>query len=94
MFAIELENDGIVRLAGRLDAAEAEVARGVFRKLTGSVTVDCERLEYISSAGLSVLVEAYKRLSASGHGLRLTRLQPRVRNVFAYSGLDRILRIE
>ena len=94
MFEIELRADGTVRLAGRLDAAEADGARSVFRTLSGPVTVDCERLEYISSAGLTVLVEAFKRLRASGHGIRLTRLQPRVRNVFTYSGLDRILPIE
>ena len=91
---IHLDSNGTVRLDGRLDAAEAENARDVFRTLNGPVTVNCEKLEYISSAGLSVLVETYKRLSTSGHSLRLTGMQPRVRSVFALSGLDRILKIE
>jgi anti-anti-sigma factor len=62
--------------------------------VNGPVIVDCNKLEYISSAGLSVLVETYKRLSAAGHSLRLTGMQPRVRTVFSLSGLDRILKID
>jgi anti-anti-sigma regulatory factor len=36
----------------------------------------------------------HKRLLAAGHALRITHLQPRVRNVFTFAGLDRILKIE
>jgi len=93
MFQIEAK-EGTIKIAGRLDAAEADRAREVFRAQNQTLTVDCAGLEYISSAGLSVLVEAYKRLSASGHSIRLVRLQPRVRNVFTYAGLDRILPLD
>jgi anti-anti-sigma factor len=93
-FDIQLDSSGTVLVSGRLDAAEAENARDLLRTLNGPVIVNCEKLEYISSAGLSVLVETYKRLTATGHALRLTGMQPRVRNVFALSGLDRILTIE
>ena len=93
MFQIET-HEGTVTLAGRLDAAEAEGARDVFLKLGGPLVVDCSRLEYISSAGLGLLVEAHKRLAAAGQSMRLVRLQPRVRNVLAYAGLDRILVVE
>lgn len=87
-------HEGTVTLAGRLDAAEAETAHAAFRALQGPLVVDCDRLEYISSAGLGLLVEAHKRLTAAGQTMRLVRLQPRVRNVLAYAGLDRILRVE
>jgi len=33
-------------------------------------------------------------LKAAGKEFRLTQMQPRVRNVFMYSGLDRVLTIE
>lgn len=94
MFAMQIEADGMVRLSGRLDASEAERAIDGLDAMTGPVTLDCSNLEYISSAGLSVMLVTHKRLTAAGHALRLTNLQPRVRNVFMYSGLHRILQIE
>lgn len=94
MFDIQVEANGIVRLSGRLDAAESDHAQRVLRGLDTSLTLDCSKLDYISSAGIGVLIEAYKRLHASGHSLKLVHLLPRVRNIFTYAGLDRILTIE
>ena len=94
MFTMSVEPDGVVRLSGRLDASEAERVVDDLGTITGPVTLDCTHLEYISSAGLSVMLVTHKRLLAAGHALRLTNLQPRVRNVFTYAGLHRILQIE
>jgi anti-sigma B factor antagonist len=94
MFEIQVVEDGRVTLKGRLDAAESDRALAVLRRLDRPLTVDFSGLDYISSAGIGVLIETYKRLTASGHTLKLVNLLPRVRNVFAYAGLDRILTIE
>ena len=94
MFSMRFDPDGVVRLSGRLDASEAERANDELDAITGPMTLDCSNLEYISSAGLSVVLVTHKRLTAAGHGLRVTNLQPRVRNVFTYAGLHRILHIE
>ena len=94
MFAMLVEPDGVVRLSGRLDASEADQAIDGFEAITGPVTVDCSNLEYISSAGLSVVLVTHKRLIAAGHALRLVNLRPKVRNVFTYSGLHKVLQIE
>ncbi len=94
MLDIQIGEAGRVKLAGRLDAAEAERAQAALRPLLEPVTVDMSGLEYISSAGIGVLIETYKRLHAAGHAFKLVGLQPRVRNVFAYAGLDRLLTIE
>ena len=94
MLDIQVEDHGIVRLAGRLDASESDRALKVLKTIETSLTLDCSQLDYISSAGIGVFVETYKRLHASGHGFKLVHLMPRVRNIFAYSGLDRILTIE
>ena len=93
MLEIHLTDPGQVRLEGRLDAAEAERLGATFRTLGGPITVDLAGLEYISSAGIAVLLDTFKRLRADGHAFRLVNLQPRVRNVFAYAGLDRLLDI-
>jgi len=94
MFDIEILAEGNVKLIGRLDAAEADRAQQIFRGFNQPLTADFTDLEYISSAGIGVLIETYKRLTAAGHAFRLTNMKPRVRNVFAYAGLDRLLQIE
>jgi len=94
MFEIRVLEPGTIRLAGRLDASEAErVAQELFA-IQGSVRMDCSELDYISSAGIGVLIELFKRLQTSGHTLTLVNLLPRVRNIFRYAGLDRLLTIE
>ena len=94
MFRLDRAKDGTVRLVGRLDAAEADQATTAFAALEGPVVADCSELEYISSAGISVLMVTYKRLHQKGHTLKLQSLQPRVRNVFVYSGLAPMLGID
>lgn len=94
MFRLEPDGPGRVRLIGRLDAAEADAAAKDFAVLEGPIVADCSALEYISSAGISVLLLTYKRLTAAGHSLRLAEVAPRIRNVFVYSGLAKLLGIE
>ena len=93
-FRMDKGASGVVKLVGRLDAAEADQATAAFAALDGPVVADCSELEYISSAGISVLMVTYKRLHQKGHTLRLQSVQPRVRNVFVYSGLAPMLGIE
>ena len=93
MFEIRVLETGAVQLRGRLDAAEADRALEALNQLPGPLTLDCAELEYISSAGISVIMQVYGRLSSSGSRLQLVALTPRVRNVFAYAGLDKLLDI-
>lgn len=93
MLELNPEKNGVVRLRGRLDAAEAERALATLEKLPGPLTLDCTELEHISSAGLSVIVRTYKRLSAQASSLSVVGVMPRVRNVFVYAGLDKLLGI-
>lgn len=93
MFEIRTGAEGQLFLSGRFDAAESDHAQRVFRGLSASTTVDCSGLDYISSAGIAVIMDAYKRLSSGGHALRLEKVTPRVRNVLFYAGLDRLLGI-
>ncbi len=94
MFDIRVDEGGQVRLSGRLDAAEADYALEVLDTVESAVTLDCAELEYISSAGIGVIMETYKRLLKRGQGLKLVHLAPRVRNVLRFAGLDRVLQIE
>jgi anti-sigma B factor antagonist len=94
MFEMRTEDGGLIRLSGRLDAAEADQALEDLQQVAGPMTLDLTGLTYISSAGLAVVVQVYKRLHAAGHDLRLVNLQPKVRNVFTYAGLHKLLNIE
>ena len=94
MFNILVQDGGQVQVQGRLDAAESDRALQIFRGLAlGPLVIDCSGLDYISSAGIAVLMDTYKRLTGAGHALQLVNLTPRVRNVFTYAGLDRLLGI-
>jgi stage II sporulation protein AA (anti-sigma F factor antagonist) len=93
MFEIRVAPDGQVVISGRLDAADSDRALQVFRGLSRPTTVDCAGLDYISSAGIAVIMGAYKRLSGGGHALKLVNVTPRVKNVFVYAGLDKLLGI-
>jgi anti-sigma B factor antagonist len=94
MLSVEVGTDGVVRLAGRLDAAQAPAAQAALDRVNGHVTLDCRQLEYISSAGLGVLLKTQKRLLGSAGKLRLNGLSPHIRDVFVYSGFDQIFEIE
>lgn len=93
MLELRVMEAGRVQLEGRLDAAESDRALDVLKDLAGPVTLDCEGLEYISSAGISVVLQIWKKLNAQGSKLSLVGLRPRVRNVFVYAGLDKMLDI-
>ena len=94
MLAIDFGADGKVVIAGRLDAAQAAAAQTFLDKVQGPVTIDCSKLEYISSAGLGVLLKTQKRLLASAGKLRLAGVNPHIRDIFQYSGFDQIFEIE
>ena len=93
MFSIRSESGDRIRLCGRLDASQADKAREVLDGVTGSCTLDLSELEYISSAGLRVLLETQRRLKDSGHELKLARLQERIRDLFRVAGFDYVFDI-
>jgi anti-anti-sigma factor len=94
MLAIEYGANGEVVIAGRLDAAQCSAAQTFLDRVQGPVTLDCSRLEYISSAGLGVLLKTQKRLLASAGKLRITGVNRHLQDIFQYSGFDQIFEIE
>jgi len=93
MLAIERNAEGVVVVVGRLDAAQSPALQAFLDKVQGPITLDCAKLEYVSSAGLGVLLQAQKRLMASGGKLRLVGVNRHVCDIFKYSGFDRIFEI-
>lgn len=85
----------IVAISGSLDShSSAEAQKAIDAVLTAGsrrVAIDFSALDYISSAGLRVLLGAAKQLRASGGSLRTFGLNHSVREVFEISGFATIL---
>ena len=94
MFEIELSSPGTVVVKGRLDAAQAEKAENFLDALEGSFVIDLSGLEYISSAGLGVLLKNHKRFSRTGGSLKLVSVNKHINDIFRYSGFDKLFEIE
>ena len=94
MLAIDFGQGGVVVVSGRLDASQSPAAQQFLDGVKGTVTLDCSGLEYISSAGLGVLLKTQKRLLAANGKLRLTGLKPHLRDIFTYSGFDQLFEID
>jgi anti-anti-sigma factor len=96
---IAIENEKIdeitaVSIKGRLDsvtAPEMEThCRALIEKGETRILIDLDGLEYISSAGLRVLLVIAKSVKAKSGTLVLCRLAPIVREVMEISGFDKI----
>ncbi len=93
MFDIRLGDDGEVVLTGRLDAAQSPRAQEFLDGLDQPRVVDMAALDYISSAGLGVLMKTQKRLMAGGSGLKLINVNQHIGDIFRFSGFDQIFEI-
>ena len=63
-------------------------------EVDGAKTVDFMELEYISSAGLGVLLKTQKRLAENGASLKIINVNNHINDVFRYSGFNAIFDIE
>lgn len=85
-----------IQLSGRLDTNTAPQLEGEIKTgLTGvdKLVLDFAGLEYISSAGLRVLLSAQKIMSKRG-GMKVTHVNEVVAEVFDITGFVDILDIE
>ena len=94
MLDIRIDDDGTVFLAGRLDASQVDQAKQILGRLTESTVADFSGLEYISSAGIGVILVTFKRLHDAGKTFKLVNMTDRIKNVFQYAGLDKVFMIE
>ena len=88
------EDNLIISLDGRLDTITApEFEEFLKSNLSGIkiVTIDCEKLVYISSAGLRVLLSLNKKFKNS---LTLVKVQELVMEVLEVTGFTDILNIQ
>ena len=94
----EKENEiSIFKLQGRLDSNTApDFEKRVFDAIEdGSkhMVLDFENLDYISSAGLRVILKTSKHLKVSDGTIVICSMQDYVREVFEIAGFDALLPI-
>jgi len=85
-----------IALEGRLDTTTApQLEQELKSDLEGlsELTLDLEKLEYISSAGLRVLLSAQKVMSKQG-AMKLTHVNDVIMEIFEVTGFTDILTIE
>jgi anti-anti-sigma factor len=93
MFEIQFTDGGHITVAGRLDAAQAVKAQEFLDQVEGQCVLDLAELEYVSSAGLGVLLKTHKRLMGSGSGIKLVNVNHHIHDIFRYSGFDKLFEI-
>ena len=88
----------MVAFEGRLDtmtSSEFEKQLAPFYLTPGiELILDCNAMEYISSAGLRVVLIAHKSITANGGRFVVSNLSKEVRSVFDMTGFSRILIIK
>jgi len=85
-----------ITLEGRLDTMTSPELDAALKQLPAgieSLTLDFAELEYVSSAGLRVLLAAYKVFGGKG-GIKIRNVNELVKEVFEVTGVDDILVIE
>ena len=88
------EGDLLVVLDGRLDTTTAPELDSFLREQydgSGALVIDCEKLAYISSAGLRVLLAAQKKTKGA---MKLIHVCELVMEVLEMTGFADILTIE
>jgi anti-sigma B factor antagonist len=92
-----IENgQGTLTLEGRLDTMSAPELEQVMRDtLPGLVALELDftKLDYISSAGLRVLLSAQKQMNKQG-SMTLTNVNDTILEIFEVTGFTDILTIE
>ena len=85
-----------IALEGRLDTTTApDLEKELKESLNGltALTLNLEKLDYVSSAGLRVMLSAHKAMRSQG-GMKVTNVNEVVREVFDVTGFSDILTIE
>lgn len=97
--SIESVETAVIRLSGRLDAANAPALRdelaGVMDRGTHSIKLDLADVDFVDSAGLAALVSGMKRCRQNGGDLVLVR--PRsdaAYRVFELTKFDAVFNME
>ncbi len=89
------DNFKIIGITGRLDSITSSKLEGwvdeFLSSIEGNIIMDFSQLEYISSAGLRVILNISKKMKPHPYNFSICNAQDHVREVFEISGFDSII---
>ena len=91
------ENELTIVIEGRIDTITSEdLKKEIDEEIDNfdSLTLDFEKVKYISSAGLRVLVSTQKKLKAANKPFVIKNVDDELNKIFRITGFDKILAIE
>jgi len=94
--SIEKDDVYVIHVIGEVDASSSihlDQSINEATKKYKKILVDCEQLEYISSAGLGVFMSYINDLEEQEIRMVLYGLSDKVKHVFQILGLDQLLKI-
>ncbi|MGM9845454.1 MAG: STAS domain-containing protein [Muribaculaceae bacterium] len=97
---VKREADAIVAdLSGELDTAAARTFASYLEAFSDDdvkkqITINFDRLEYISSAGMRILLVLAKRASVNGRKVTLSGMSEDVKQIFQLTGFDNMFAIQ
>ncbi|MCB1107006.1 MAG: STAS domain-containing protein [Chlamydiia bacterium] len=87
----------IFRIDGRLDAASAPLLeKKLIEQIEGGKTkilLDFAKVNYLSSAGMRLLLSTTKKLKGDGKGFHLCSVSEEVMGIIKMAGFERIIQI-
>lgn len=91
------QENTIVKLIGRLDTPASqsvmETLLPIQGNATGTIVLDCKKLEYISSSGLRLFLSLRKSAADKGGKIIVKSINDNIRNVFMMTGFLNLFEI-
>jgi anti-sigma B factor antagonist len=93
----DLKHVSVVKVSGRVDSVTAPDMEKALHSLIdsdrSSIVLDLQETEYMSSAGLRVLVSTLKAAKKNGGNLRIAQPSTRVKEVLDLAGLTPVFEV-
>ena len=87
----------LIELVGRLDTASAAGVQAEIEALlkddVKELVIDCERMDYLASSGLRILLQLHKRMMDHGK-MTIINVNEYVKEIFDMTGFSDVLNIE
>lgn len=87
-----------VELEGEVDVYTAGQLKKVFKSIIGekkeNIKIDADKLEYIDSTGLGILIGALKKLKQENKDIIISNIRPNIGKLLKITGLDKVFIIE
>ena len=94
----EVDGKLLVTLEGELDTAAAveveQQLQPLYENEDKDIVFDCEKLDYIASSGLRILLSILKKVKSHGHTVTLKGMNDDIKNVFKMTGFINLFNFE